>query len=90
MSRRRRRYDGPPKQDGIVWVKLFSAGVSDAEFDRVVEDRVRECLAELREQIDDNPELTAAQRAFALTKAEPLIRTQVRADLTKGRMRLLH
>lgn len=87
---RRRRYDGPPKQDGIVWKKLFSAGVSDAEFDRVVEDRVRECLAELREQLDDDPELTGAQRGFVLTKAEALIRTQVRAELTKSRLRLLH
>ena len=87
----RRRYAGPPRQDGIVWKKLFSAGVSDAEFDRVVERQVRVCLKDLRQQLEDDAALalTPEQRTQMLATAEALIRPHVRKELEKGRKSLL-
>jgi hypothetical protein len=86
----RRKYAGPPKQDGIRWVKLFSAGVSDADFDKVVERQVRVSLDALRVTLAEDGDFTDAQRQYALTKAEPLIRESVRIELEKGRQSLLH
>ena len=67
------------------WKPVITAAswFSRADLERAIDEQVGICVADLREQLADDPDLSAGECALLLARAEPLIRQQTRDNLEK-------
>lgn len=79
---------GEPGTPGSGWVKVLDAHSTPADVERLIAESMRIGLASLREQLEADPDFTAAQIPAILRRAEALLTPRVRADMEASFLRV--
>jgi hypothetical protein len=74
--------------NGEDWAPVLTVDTTAAELETIIVRMTAAYIAEFRQQLENDPDLTPAGVAYAVAKATPLIANQTRGALLSGWYRL--